>query len=395
MKPEGEKVRFSPSSFFNLLYLWDSHGNIKSSAANANISSNYKYLCNPNFDIRIIEMNNLSNIFSTREIAIFIWFLILLIFAIRTKEVRNSIVRVIKAFFNRKLFLAFCTLLIYILLVVFILSVIGFWDISLLKDTVFWTLFSGIVLKPKSFLLPILLAILTLPYFYALALYMNYESYITVVKHIHRNKESKISKGLIRATLKYANVNLNTLKRIWKYQVHFDSSKENPDEYIKRVAKKPKYIISDKAKLLKFNDIQTVINLLSEIGIGKLDEWHKSYAGDDCYLSMTNYHKFGIDDITKIPNTLALYLTGEETHINQLEVILDVGYEQDKDQAIETFTEVLRQIFNCLDIMLPDNLICSIADNKEHHYEYNTHKVSLNYEIFERIEQCKLTIMTK
>ena len=146
MKPEGEKVRFSPSSFFNLLYLWDSHGNIKSSAANANISSNYKYLCNPNFDIRIIEMNNLSNIFSTREIAIFIWFLILLIFAIRTKEVRNSIVRVIKAFFNRKLFLAFCTLLIYILLVVFILSVIGFWDISLLKDTVFWTLFSGIVL---------------------------------------------------------------------------------------------------------------------------------------------------------------------------------------------------------------------------------------------------------
>jgi len=91
-------------------------------------------------------MNNLSNIFSTREIAIFIWFLILLIFAIRTKEVRNSIVRVIKAFFNRKLFLAFCTLLIYILLVVFILSVIGFWDISLLKDTVFWTLFSGIVL---------------------------------------------------------------------------------------------------------------------------------------------------------------------------------------------------------------------------------------------------------
>lgn len=94
-------------------------------------------------------MNNLSNIFSTREIAIFIWFLILLIFAIRTKEVRNSIVRVIKAFFNRKLFLAFCTLLIYILLVVFILSVIGFWDISLLKDTVFWTLFSGIVLKPE------------------------------------------------------------------------------------------------------------------------------------------------------------------------------------------------------------------------------------------------------
>jgi hypothetical protein len=445
-------------------------------------------------------MSNILNIFSTREIAVFIWLLILLIFVSRTKDVRNSIVRVIKAFFNRKLFLAFCTLLIYILLVVFILSVIGFWDISLLKDTVFWTLFSGVVLFMninkvenvnyfsslikdnikviviweflfnfytfsligelvlipvvslfsimevfeehsskqwkkhkqvvtlcknilgliglglivyvvyktiteyellfsvsiiKSFLLHILLTILTLPYFYVLALYMNYESYIIVVKHIHRNKEPKISKGLIRATLKYANVNLNTLKRIWKYQIHFDPSKENPNEYIRRIAKKPKYIISDKAKLLKFNNIQIVINSLSEIGIGILDEWHKSYVGDDCYLSMTNYHKFGIDDITKIPNTLALYLTGEETYINQLEVVLDVGCEQDKYQAMEKFAEVLRQTFNHLDIILLDNLICSIADNKEYHYEYSTHEVSLNYEKFERIEQYKLTIITK
>ncbi|WP_165026124.1 hypothetical protein [Dysgonomonas sp. ZJ279] len=445
-------------------------------------------------------MSNIFDIFSTREIALAIWLLIFLIFISRTKDVRRSIAGVVKAFFVKKLILAFSTLLLYMLIVICILSSIGLWDISLLKDTFLWLLFSGIVLfmninkvenvnyfsklikdnikiiaiweflfnlytlsligelllipivslfsimevfaehsskkeeshkkvvilcknilgliglgmivyvvyktiteyellfsvsNIKSFLLPILLVILTLPYFYALALYLNYESYITVVKHIHRYKESKSSKGLIIATLKYANFNLNTLKRIWKYQVHFDSSKETPDEYIRRVAKKPKYVISDKAKLLKFNDVQTIVNSLSEIGIGKLDEWHKSYAGDDCYLSMTNYHKFGIDDITKIPNTLALYLTGEETHIKQLEVVLDIGWEQNKYQAIKKFTEVLQQIFNCIGIMLPDNLICSIADGKEQHYEYNTHEVSMNYEKFERIEQYKLTVITK
>ena len=92
-------------------------------------------------------MNNLSNIFSTREIAIFIWFLILLIFAIRTKEVRNSIVRVIKAFFNRKLFSGFLYAVnIYTACCLYFIShrILGY--ISLLKDTVFWTLFSGIVL---------------------------------------------------------------------------------------------------------------------------------------------------------------------------------------------------------------------------------------------------------
>lgn len=445
-------------------------------------------------------MSNIFDVFSTREIALFIWFLIFIFFVCRTKTVRHSIFSVIKAFFEKKLIMAFSTLLLYILLIIFILSSLGLWDISLLKDTFLWLLFSGIVLfmninkvenvtyfskllkdnikiiaiweflfnfytlslvgelilisvvslltvievfaehssnqeknhkkvvalcknilgliglgmigyvvyrtiaeydllfsvyNIKFFLLPILLIILTLPYFYALALYMNYESFITVVRHLHRNEEPKISKGLIKATFKYANINLNTLKRIWKYQVHFDSSKETPDEYIRKVAKKPKYVISDKAKLPLFNDIQIVIKNLSDIGIGKLDEWHKSYAGDDCYLSMTNYYKFGIDDITKIPNTLAFYVTGEETYIKQLEVVLDIGYEQDNHQAMVKFIEILNLTFNSLEIPMPESLTDSIIENREYCQIYDTHIVSLNYEKFERIEKYALTVITK
>lgn len=445
-------------------------------------------------------MNNLFTIFSTREVALFIWFLLFLIFVSRSKDVRHSIARAIKTFFSRKSIIAFSLLLLYILLIVFILSYIGFWDISLLKDTILWLLFSGSVLfmninkienvnyfsglikdnikiviiweflfnfytfsligelvfipvvtlfssmgifakyslkgeegyekvvilcknililmglvvgsyvvyktiteydlllsvsNLKSFLLPVLLVVLTFPYFYMQALYMNYKSYINIVKHIHRYKEPGTSKRLIKATLKYANVNLGTLKRIWKYQTHFHPSRESPEEYIKRVAKKPKYIISNKAKLLLFNDIQTVLNSLSDVGIGKLDEWHRSYAGDDYYLSMTSYYQFGIDDITKIPNSLAFYLTGEETYIKQLDVMLDIGYEQDKSQAKRKFIEILQQTFNILEIPLSDDLISSLSEDKWFEHEYETHQVSLSYDNFERVEKYTLSIVTK
>ena len=445
-------------------------------------------------------MSNLLNVFSTREIALFIWFLVFLIFTCRTKDTRQSVIGVIKAFFAKKLILPYSSLLLYIVLIVFLLSQIGFWDMSLLKDTCIWVLFSGIVLfinvnkaesagyfskvvkdnikavaiwefifnfytlsligelilipvvflfntmqvfaeysskkneehlkvvtlcktilgligfgaicyvtyktiteyellfsyaNLRSFLLPILLIILTLPYFYGLALYINYDSFITVVKHIHRNEDPSISRGIIRATFKYANINLKTLKRIWKYQIHFKSSKDTPDEYVKEISKKPRCVISNVAKLTMFNDIRNTIEQLSNIGIGALGEWHKSYAGDDCYLSMTNYHQFGLDDITKIPNTLAFYLTGEETYIKQLDVVLDVGFQQNKHQALEKFIEVLELLFDSLSIPMPDDLATSIVAEKKHCGKYNTHSVLLDYEKFERIEKYTLRIISE
>lgn len=446
------------------------------------------------------KMSNLFNIFSTREIALAIWGLIFLIFVSRTKDVRHSIVEVIKAFFDKKIIHPFIILLLYMLLVIFLLSYIGFGDISLLKETLLWILSSGILLfvninkveninyfskiikdnikiitiweflfnfytlslvgelifipiiflftsmeafaensskqkdsykkvvslcknilgliglsmvfyviyktiigykllfsvsNFKSFLLPILLVTLALPYFYALALYTNYENFITVVKLLHRNEEPRISKSLIKATLIYANININTLQRIRKYLVHFDSSKENPNEYIRRISKKTQYVISDKAKFTPFNDIRTVIKSLSNIGVGKLDEWHKSYVDDDGYLSMTNYYQFGIDDITKMPNTLAFYLIGEKNYIKQLEIVLDVGYQQDNGQAIEKLIEVLGPIFNSLDTTIPEGLTNSIIENREYNKQYYTHSVSFNYEKFEKIETYILSITTQ
>lgn len=442
-------------------------------------------------------MSGLFNIFSTREVALFIWFLILLFFGCRSKDIRQSIKEVIKAFFVKQIILAFSSQLLYVLVIVFLLSQIGLWDMSLLKDTFLWILFSGIILfinirkaeninyfskvikdnikfviiweylfifytfsliwelvlmpiiflisimqvfidnspkedreydkvislfntilgliglcaisyvtyktvtefeclytfaNLKSFLLPILLTILTLPYFYGLALYMNYVSFIVSVKHCHKNENPSVIRGIIKATYKYANINLKTLKRIWKYQVSYNTSNETPDEFIKKAARKPKYIISNRTKLRMFNDIQKVITNLSNIGIGELSEWHKSYAGDDSYLSMTNYYQFGTDEITIIPNFLAIYLTGEETFIKQISLVLDIGYQQNKHEALMKFIEILELLFSNLSIIMPENLSESILANNKYHKQYDSHLVSLEYEKFERVEKFKLTI---
>lgn len=403
-------------------------------------------------------INCIFQIFSTREIAIFIWICIFITYILSHNNVRDSIIKVIKLLGHSYFIIRLSSLITYTLFCTSILQELSYWDTALIKDTIFWFLFTAIsiffsihkakdvtffttilndnikiiiafdffinlytfpllielLLFPtivlasisqatinkdstflkinsfvekllttivlfmvlfsiyqsiteyrsffststlKSFLLPIILTILSLPYFYILALFISYDSFIRIVKHLHRNENQKIAEELIKATIKYANINLTTLRRIWKYQVAFNASEDKPYEYIKKASKKPKYIIGDTAKLKAFNDIRKVIRSLSSNEIGKLDEWHKSYSGDDCYLSMTNYYEFGCGDITKIQNSLAYYLTGEETYIKQLDVVLNIGYQQDRKSACLKFRDVIKLTFDSLMVPLPPSLI--------------------------------------
>lgn len=76
---------------------------------------------------------------TNREFAIAIWMLILLILALCSKSIRHSLSDVLKALFVRKLLIPLLILLFYVFLNVLFLKYIHFWDLSALKDTVFWT----------------------------------------------------------------------------------------------------------------------------------------------------------------------------------------------------------------------------------------------------------------
>ncbi len=83
-------------------------------------------------------MTGLTDIFSTREIALFIW-IIVFVFLISLKQnVRKSIGGLFKAFFSKHIFRAFVILITYILLTLYLLNLIGLWDKTLTKDTTFW-----------------------------------------------------------------------------------------------------------------------------------------------------------------------------------------------------------------------------------------------------------------
>jgi hypothetical protein len=62
-----------------------------------------------------------------------------------SKSIRQSFVGIIKALFAWKISVSLLAFFLHTVLYVFILFQIGLWDVSLLKDTVIWTLGFGFI----------------------------------------------------------------------------------------------------------------------------------------------------------------------------------------------------------------------------------------------------------
>lgn len=82
---------------------------------------------------------------STRELAWATWILIALIACMFSKSIRSSIVGVIKALFAWKISVSLLAFFAHTALYLFLLFKFGLWDISLLKDTIIWTLGFGFI----------------------------------------------------------------------------------------------------------------------------------------------------------------------------------------------------------------------------------------------------------
>ena len=86
-------------------------------------------------------MSELQEIFNNREIAIGIWGMLVVVISVFTKPVRQFLKSVFPILFCRKFVIFYIVFLSYFGLVIYGLYAIGFWDTSLLKDTIFWILF--------------------------------------------------------------------------------------------------------------------------------------------------------------------------------------------------------------------------------------------------------------
>lgn len=245
----------------------------------------------------------------------------------------------------------------------------------------------------KSFLLPINLTLLSLPFYYGLALYMEYESLFTVIRHLKRYKSPSIPKELIRASLLYANININKLSRIRKYHSYFNPEKETPYRYVKRIANKPQYVIGTNAKLPIFNDIANMLQTLSDCGLGKMEEWMNKGGG--YYHSSSRFYNFKSAENGILDNSIQYLLTGEETYINQVDIMLNIGLEQNSQEALKIFKDFVLKTLNATNIPIPTKLIQNIERLKKYTKDFDNYIIRFECTKAQKMEWCTLSIITK
>lgn len=101
------------------------------------------FQCTPREILNITDMSAIFKVLTTRELALIIWLILLLCAVLFQSKLRYHVKEILKTAFHPQLLPLYGTFLIYVMATVALLRVVGFWDSSLLKDTVFWLLFSA------------------------------------------------------------------------------------------------------------------------------------------------------------------------------------------------------------------------------------------------------------
>ncbi len=87
-------------------------------------------------------METVTQIFNNREISIAIWLTILFSLVMMKKEIRDSFLNVAKVFFETKIYRIYFLMTVYVFFIILFLYRFSFWNISFLKETIYW--YSGV-----------------------------------------------------------------------------------------------------------------------------------------------------------------------------------------------------------------------------------------------------------
>ena len=88
----------------------------------------------------------MKEIFNNREVATGIWLIVVIFFGVKHREIRKSCRQTLKSFCHWKIIVTFVIMALYIVLCVLLLGQLTLWNTSMLKDTVYWFLFSSFIL---------------------------------------------------------------------------------------------------------------------------------------------------------------------------------------------------------------------------------------------------------
>lgn len=91
----------------------------------------------------------MTDLFNNREIATGVWLLVFVVLVAKKASMRDAFLKVLKAFLHWKLILPVFLMAGYLGLEVLLLQQWDLWNISLLKDTIYWFFLTGFVLLTK------------------------------------------------------------------------------------------------------------------------------------------------------------------------------------------------------------------------------------------------------
>ncbi|RGD74493.1 hypothetical protein [Anaerofustis stercorihominis] len=95
-------------------------------------------------------MGILKETFNNREIAVGIWLIIIFFIFIFYKPLRENLMNILKILFYKKFIIFYVIFLIFLLFIIWILKYFHFWNISMLKDTIFWVMFVELPIFAKA-----------------------------------------------------------------------------------------------------------------------------------------------------------------------------------------------------------------------------------------------------
>lgn len=95
-------------------------------------------------------LKEILDIFSNREIATILWVSFFLLISMVSFSIRESSANLLRIFFDWKIQKFIIISAIYLFLIVLLLDTFCFWEISMLKDTIFWFFFTSLIVLHKS-----------------------------------------------------------------------------------------------------------------------------------------------------------------------------------------------------------------------------------------------------
>lgn len=242
----------------------------------------------------------------------------------------------------------------------------------------------------QQLMLPIILTILFIPYYWLLALYINYEKIFVAINVMFRHKNKYERYRIKFYILYYGCLSLKRINRI-NNEISFLAYQNttNYKSFFKEAMRVPLYInysnIS-KMKIELFNNIDDCRKAFSKLQLGELSEWKKIEGSNEFYC-ITNYLSIKKDWLSN----LVLSLQGEELYIHQLELSLSILSPNERDYAILKFQECVFNILRLLSLKVPHNIIT------QNNYAYNNEIFSLNIknEIIGTMESFLLVIKSE